>query len=159
MNTEILQIAEQLKDAYEGDPWFGRSIKSLLKDVEEDTVFEKPNGEHSIVELLWHIINWRAFTINRIREGDEVSLKFFEANDWRHLGHHDKSLWKKGLHKLNETQSELVAVIQHQQDSILDETVPGRNYSFKKMLYGIVQHDIYHAGQIAYLTKMLRKKS
>ena len=159
MNTEILQIAEQLKDAYEGDPWFGRSIKSLLKDVEEDTVFEKPNGEHSIVELLWHIINWRAFTINRIREGDEVSLKFFEANDWRHLEHHDKSLWKKGLHKLNETQSELVAVIQHQQDSILDETVPGRNYSFKKMLYGIVQHDVYHAGQIAYLTKMLRKKS
>lgn len=159
MNTEILQIAEQLKDAYEGDPWFGRSIKSLLKDVEEDTVFEKPNGEHSIVELLWHIINWRAFTINRIREGDEVSLKFFEANDWRTLDHHDKSLWKKGLHKLNETQSELVAVIQHQQDSILDETVPGRNYSFKKMLYGIVQHDIYHAGQIAYLTKMLRKKS
>lgn len=159
MNTEILQIAEQLKDAYEGDPWFGRSIKSLLKDVEEDTVFEKPNGEHSIVELLWHIINWRAFTINRIREGDEISLKFFEANDWRYLDHHDKSLWKKGLHKLNETQSELVAVIQHQQDSILDETVPGRNYSFKKMLYGIVQHDIYHAGQIAYLTKMLRKKS
>ena len=103
MNTEILQIAEQLKDAYEGDPWFGRSIKSLLKDVEEDTVFEKPNGEHSIVELLWHIINWRAFTINRIREGDEVSLKFFEANDWRNLDHHDKSLWKKGLHKLNET--------------------------------------------------------
>ena len=83
MNTEILQIAEQLKNAYEGDAWFGRPLKSLLNDVDESIAFEKPNGEHSILQLLWHIINWRGFTINRLREGDEISLKQFEVNDWQ----------------------------------------------------------------------------
>ena len=157
MNTEILQITEQLKDAYEGDPWFGRSVKSLLKDVDESIAFEKPKGEHSILELLWHIINWREFTINRLREGDEISVKQFEGNDWQQLNHNDKSLWKKGLHKLDQTQAELIEVMQHQQDNLLDERVSGRKYSFRNLLNGIVQHDIYHAGQIAYVTKLLSK--
>ena len=157
MNTEILQIAEQLKNAYEGVAWFGRPLKSLLNDVDESIAFEKPIGEHSILQLLWHIINWRGFTINRLREGDEISLKQFEVNDWQQLNHEDKSLWKKGLHKLDQTQAELIEVIQRQQDDLLDEIVPGRKYSFKDLLYGIVQHDIYHAGQIAYVAKLIRK--
>jgi uncharacterized damage-inducible protein DinB len=43
-------------------------------------------------------------------------------------------------------------------DSILNEPVGGRKYKFSKLLYGIVEHDIYHAGQIAYAWKALRDK-
>src|SRR5215212_4615821 len=108
MNTEILKIAEQLKDAYDGEPWFGRSVQSLLKDINESLVYEKPKDQHSILELLWHIILWREFTINRIRKDDSVSIQYFEENDWQLLDHNDKSLWKKGLQKLQQTQAELI---------------------------------------------------
>ncbi len=158
MNTEILQIQEQLKEAFEGDPWFGRSVKSLLKDVEESIAFEKPNGEHSILELLWHIIIWREFTINRLRKDEKRSLQYFEDNDWQLLVHTDKNLWKKGLKRLDETQSELLEKLQQYDDTILNEIVAGRKYNFRKLLDGIIQHDIYHIGQIAYLTKSLQKK-
>ena len=157
MNTEILQITEQLKEAYEGEPWFGRSIKSLLKDVDENIAFEKPNGQHSILELVWHIVIWRAFTINRLRNDEKTNLQYFEENDWQQLNHNDKTLWKRGLKRLEETQSELIEILQKQQDNILNEIVPARKYNFRKLLYGIIQHDIYHIGQIAYITKLLRK--
>jgi len=49
-----------------------------------------------------------------------------------------------------------VEVLQQQQDSLLIERVPERDYNFRKLLYGIVQHDIYHLGQIAYITKLLK---
>ena len=39
MNKEILQISSLLKDSFSGDPWYGRSVKSLLKDVNEIGVF------------------------------------------------------------------------------------------------------------------------
>ena len=52
MNREILFIVEQLKDAYEGDPWFGRNLKALLSEVDEQTAFVKLKGQHSILELL-----------------------------------------------------------------------------------------------------------
>jgi uncharacterized damage-inducible protein DinB len=155
MNKEILQITSLLKDSFSGDPWYGRSVKSLLKDVSETDVFEKPNGQHSILELLWHMIIWREFTINSLRNGNEKMASYFEENDWRVLDHNDKSLWKKGLQRLEETQSELIEMLEQKQDNIINETVPGRKYNFKKMLYGIIHHDIYHVGQIAYLTKML----
>jgi uncharacterized damage-inducible protein DinB len=156
MNKEILQISSLLQDSFSGDPWYGRSVKSLLKDVSEIDVFEKPNGQHSILELLWHMIIWREFTINRWRNDNKKTTSYFEENDWRDLDHDDKSLWKKGLQRLDETQSELIEVLEQQQDNIINETVPGRTYNFKKLLYGIIQHDIYHVGQIAYLTKLLQ---
>jgi len=158
MNTEILQISEQLKDAYQGDPWFGRSIKALLAEVNEDIAFEKLNGQHSIVELLWHMITWREFTISRLQREEAETLSYFEESDWRELDHSDNSLWKKGLTRLDETQAELIAAIQKQNDGLLEQTVAERKYNFRKLLVGMVQHDIYHLGQIAYLVKLLRNR-
>ena len=49
-------LEEQIKDAWEGEPWFGRSITELLSEIDESIAFRKPEGQHSIVELLWHMI-------------------------------------------------------------------------------------------------------
>ena len=37
----------------------------------------------------------------------------------------------------------------------LGAPVPGHDYSYYVMLHGIVQHDVYHAGQIALIKKLL----
>src|SRR5688500_10078497 len=159
MNTEILKITEQLKDCYEGNPWFGKSVKTLLKEVNQRIAFEKPSSQHSILELLWHMILWREFTINRLRKDDSVTLQYFDENDWRQLNHNDKSLWEKGLKRIEEIQLDLIGLLQQQKDDLLLEIVPGREYNFSQLLYGIIHHDIYHIGQIAYLNKMLNQAS
>jgi uncharacterized damage-inducible protein DinB len=156
MNTEILKIAEQLKDAYEGDPWFGRNAKALLQDAGSVNVFETPNGQHSILDLLWHMITWREFTLTRLRPEVGMNSAYFEQHDWRIFDETNKNLWHEGLKKLAVLHNELVEVLQQQQDSLLTQTVPERTYNFRTLLYGIVQHDIYHLGQIAYLTKLLK---
>jgi hypothetical protein len=40
-------------------------------------------------------------------------------------------------------------------DERLDDTVSGKGYSIYVMLHGVIQHDLYHAGQIALLKKAL----
>lgn len=157
MNREILLLAEQIKTAYEGDPWFGRNVREILSEINEAVVFEKPGGQHSILELLWHMITWKEFTISRLRNDNSISLQYFEKNDWRELDHSDKSLWQQGLKQFSQLHNELVEVLQQQEDELLSKRVEGRQYDFRKLIYGIVQHDIYHLGQIAYVKKMLRK--
>lgn len=152
MQAEMAVIVGQLKEAYEGDPWFGRNVKTLLSEVGEETAYQKLNEQHSVLELLYHMIVWREFTISRLAPTDK-DLAYFEKADWQVLDHTDKKLWEAGLRKLDETQAELVRVLQEQDDAILTRIVNGRTYDFRKLLYGIVQHDIYHLGQIAYLTK------
>jgi uncharacterized protein YutD len=158
MDKEILQIADQIKEAYDGDPWYGRSIVTLLTEVNEQTAFEKPNGQHSIVELLWHMINWREFTIARIKKDDTKDVHFFEKSDWVAIDHSDKTLWLKGIYRLQQTQNELMEVLQQINDDVLEMTVSGRAYFFRKLLYGILQHDIYHIAQIAYINKLIKGK-
>lgn len=157
MNNEIQLLVAQIKDAYEGEPWFGRNLKALLGEVDEETVFVKLNGQHSILELLYHMIVWREFTISRLAPSGK-ELSYFEENDWQTFNDSNKSLWKEGLQKLAQTQEELIRVLEAQDESILKKTVAGRTYDFRKLLHGIIQHDIYHTGQIAFLTKALRSR-
>jgi uncharacterized damage-inducible protein DinB len=159
MNTEILNIAEQLKDVYEGEPWFGRNAKALLQDAGAVDVFHKLNGQHSILELLWHVITWRDFTLSRLQPSSVQNSRYFEQQDWQLSNVTNTNLWHDGLKKLELTQMELVDVLQQQKDSLLVQTVPERTYTFRTLLYGIVQHDIYHLGQIAYITKLLKGRS
>lgn len=157
MNAEIQNIIRQLEDVYEGDPWYGKAVTKLLIEVNQQIVFIKPDGQHSILELLWHMITWREFTIDRLRHSPQMQEEYFEKNDWRDLDLNDVTLWPQGLERLQETQNELTELLQHLDDSILENQVPERNYTFNKLLYGTIQHDIYHLGQIAYINKLVKQ--
>ena len=87
MNKELGHIIAQLKDAYEGDPWFGKAVMTLLGEVDEKTAYEKPGGQHSTLELLWHMITWREFTIDRLQHSPQMQLAYFEEMDWREGDH------------------------------------------------------------------------
>jgi uncharacterized damage-inducible protein DinB len=159
MNKEIQYIISQLQESFNGDPWFGRNAQKLLAEVQEEMAFKKPNGQHSIIELVWHMINWREFVISRFSKEESKDLHYFEANDWRQLDNTNKSLWKQGLDKLNETQKVLINILKGQTDDVLENNVEERTYNFRNLLNGIVQHDIYHLGQIAYLVKFLKQNN
>src|SRR6478672_5163067 len=61
---EIQLIASQLREVYDGGPWFGKSFITLTGEIPESVVFLKTAGSHSILELLWHMITWREFTVD-----------------------------------------------------------------------------------------------
>ena len=154
MNNELKMYAAQLNENFAGEPWFGRNIQAILKEINEDIASQKPNGQHSILELLYHMINWRLFTINRL-EKSSATVKSFEENDWQVLDHQDKSLWQKGIEQLNDTQQRLLNLINTMKDEELQSPVHERDYENRTLINGIIQHDIYHLGQIAYIKKML----
>jgi len=158
MNTEVSAIAAQMRDSYEGDPWWGRNANSLLGEIEEQMAFERPGGQHSLLELVWHMINWKEFVISRLHDVDGKDLSYFENNDWRHLDHAHKSLWHQGIERLHYVHNELVGMVEQQNDALLEQQVSEREYNFRKLFHGVLQHDIYHLGQVAYIVKLLGKR-
>jgi uncharacterized damage-inducible protein DinB len=158
MRKEIDLSIAQLKDAYEGDPWFGRNIKELLNEVDEKVAFQKLNNQHSILELVWHMITWREFTINCLQPSPNRNLKYFEELDWREIDHNNAALWPEGLLRLEQTQTELLRILDKQDDSLLENLVKERQYNFRKLVNGLIQHDIYHLGQIAYINKAVKQR-
>ena len=61
--------------------------------------------------------------------------------------------------ELSLSQEELITELEKREDDeFLEEIVPGREYDFYTMLHGILQHDLYHSGQISILKKSLLYK-
>jgi len=155
MRKETDQIIETLHDVMDGKPWFGRPIFSLLNQVHPADVFKKPNDEgHSLIELVYHMITWAEFTLHRVEGRKEYDMALMESQDWRLIDPLQHT-WSKGLETLRFTHDEIIKLLHHRDDSFLDQKVDYRDYNFRFLLNGLIQHDIYHLGQIAYVTKWL----
>jgi hypothetical protein len=62
---------------------------------------------------------------------------------------------KKALAQFKVTHDLLIELLETKDDEFLSGEVDYREYNFRFLLHGIIQHDIYHIGQIAFLKKLL----
>lgn len=156
MNKETQYIIKSFESILSGQPWFGRGVYEMLGEIDESIVKMKPNdNSHSLLELLWHMNTWAEFVFANLEGRSTNDLGAIEKNDWRNINPVLHS-WKNGVNKLKETHSKIMEILTHKEDdSFLSDMVPTRQYNFRFMLNGLVQHNIYHLGQIAYIKKML----
>jgi uncharacterized damage-inducible protein DinB len=156
MNKETQYIIKSFESTLSGQPWFGRAVYEILGEVDEAKAKTKPNGtEHSMIELLWHMNTWAEFVLGSLENRNVDEMKTIEANDWREIDIKTHT-WKKGLEQLKTTHTRIVEILnQKTDDRFLGEIVPLRKFNFRFMLNGLIQHNIYHLGQVAYVKKML----
>lgn len=153
MNTECLRIADQVRRAFEGNAWHGPSLKELLADVAAEKAKARPiTGAHSIWELVSHIGVWTQAAAQAI-EGVPMPEIVGTVEDWPPVPDSSAGAWNQALDGLFQASQQLAQAIEGFADERLQETVSGRRYNFYYLFHGIVQHSLYHAGQIALLKK------
>ncbi|MCJ7466791.1 MAG: DinB family protein [Maribacter sp.] len=128
-----------------------------LKAIDWHIVNEKKYGTKSIAVLLGHMIRWRIFVIKKLK-GDEVfAIQIDGPSDWPEIRIGTAKEWDDLLGELKETQNTLLRILSLQTDELLERKVPGENFSFRFLLEGIIQHDLYHLGQIALLNSQYKR--
>ena len=155
MKHEISAIIENFKAVMQGNPWFGRSVYAVLDDINPAIAHKKTRGDaHTIAELLYHMLTWSEFTLARLNGDKDMDLDTSEELDWREIdpGEHT---WEQGLTDYKKANQLIIAALQKKDDKFLDSTVDFRSYDFRFLLNGLVQHHIYHLGQIAYVKTLL----
>lgn len=149
---EISRIADQLKRAFEGDAWHGPAVLEVLEGVNARAAAAKPvRGAHSIWEIVLHIAAWDG-AIRRRMEGQALQLS--DEQDFPPVRDTSDAAWRSALGNLKQRHAELIQVLLAMPDYRLTGQVPGKDYDFYHMLHGAVQHELYHAGQIALLKKV-----
>ena len=156
MSKETQYIIKSFESTLSGQPWFGRGVYEILGEIDESIVKMKPNdNSHSLLELLWHMNTWAEFTLANLEERTVSDLSAIEKNDWRELDAVSHS-WRSGITELKSTHHQIIALLSKKEDdSFLSDMVQTRQYNFRFMLHGLIQHNIYHLGQVAYIKKML----
>jgi uncharacterized damage-inducible protein DinB len=149
---EKSRIADQLKRAFEGDAWHGPALLEVLEGVSARAACSKPvKGAHSIWELVLHIAAWDAAI--RHRMGGQA-LQLSPEQDFPPVKDTSDSAWRSAVQTLKQCHTELIRDLLAMPDYRLTAIVPGKDYDFYHMLHGAVQHELYHAGQIALLKKV-----
>lgn len=155
MKKETQSIIKNLQTTLNGQPWFGRAVFPIMEEADETKIHIHPGDtQHSLAELLFHMITWSAFCLKHLEKAPADELKEIEKRDWREIdpGIHS---WKKGMIELKTIHSKIISILETKEDDFLKEMVPNREFNFRFMLNGLIQHNIYHLGQVAYVKKLL----
>jgi len=152
---ETARIADQLSRAYSGKAWHGPSLRGLLRGVTAEQAVKRPiPNAHTIWELVLHVTAWDRVVCERIQGGKRVGLA--PAKNFPVVTDTSAAAWKKALQELEKQHHALETAIRKFPDAKLDHKLGGGDYSFYITMHGAVQHDLYHAGQIALLKKMVK---
>jgi uncharacterized damage-inducible protein DinB len=148
---EIERITDQLERAFEGEAWHGPSVLEIIEGISSQQAAARPlDGIHSIWEIVLHIAAWERAVLSRLN-GDRAQLPTEE--DWPMIAATSDEAWKQTRQALKQGHDDLRSTIAGLDESRLDQPIIEGLASVYVTLHGIVQHDLYHAGQIAILKK------
>jgi uncharacterized damage-inducible protein DinB len=151
---ESTRIADQLRRAFYGGAWHGDSLFQILKGVTAARAAARPiPNAHSIWELVLHIAAWDG-AVRRRMTG--VAVKLSGKKNFPPVVDTSEAAWARTLEHVRRVHDELVDAVEKFPEKSLSRQVPGKkgaHYNFYYMLHGAVQHELYHAGQIALLKK------
>jgi uncharacterized damage-inducible protein DinB len=157
---EISRIVDQLEREHAGDPWHGSPLSSILAGITWEQAAAKPLPHaHSIWELVLHMTGWKNEVRHRL---SGAAAGEPEHGDWPVVAQPTAERWKHARENLELAHRLLVGTVKEFPEPNLytptnDDRDPalGVGVTYYELLHGIVQHDVYHAGQIAILKKGL----
>jgi len=148
---ESRRIVVQLKRAFEGGAWHGPSVQEVLDGVTWERARKRPiRVAHSIWEIVVHMTAWEDIVRRRLL-GEAVNPT--PEQDWPPVTRPSAAGWARALKALGAGHKRLRRTASSITDKLLDSPPVGGTSTRYVLLHGIIQHDLYHAGQIAVLKK------
>lgn len=151
--NEVERISDQLRRAFEGEAWHGPAVREVLVGVTAEQAARRLGQAHTIWEITLHIAAWEG--IVRRRLGGEVGRDIPREVDWPAVRETNEAAWRHALEELERGHRQLREAVARLSDERLGEKMPGKEHTIYIEVHGVVQHDLYHAGQIAVLKKAM----
>jgi uncharacterized damage-inducible protein DinB len=153
------KLYNQLSTILYGHAWYGTPIYTIIDGVTFEAAFEKlPGASHTIAEILMHMLAWTEEVTSRM-QGNSAGTP--AGGDWPDVGEPDEQKLQQIVNNFKLANVELLQLI----DEFLEEKwsqatndergrYSDNKLSYEAMISGLIQHHIYHAGQIVLLNKM-----
>ncbi|HMD37794.1 MAG TPA: DinB family protein [Candidatus Acidoferrum sp.] len=150
MNTAEL-ILKLLDEGYEKKTWHGPNLKQAIRGVSAKQAAWRPGaGRHNIWEETLHAAYWK-YAVRRVIEGGKrgsfalAGSNFFPRPE---KGKATEAAWREDKKLLEREHRALRAAVEKALRT-------PRDAKFLRQLYGVAFHDIYHAGQIRLLRRLM----
>lgn len=141
--NESQRIADQLHRAFFGRAWHGPAVKEILDGVTAEIAARHSlTPAHSIWEIVHHMRAWMEEAA-AIATGKQYEILKGDR-DWPPVTDTTAEAWASAVAALEETEVSL----ERAASDVPPEKLGEGGKSLYNLLHGIVQHNLYHGGQI-----------
>jgi uncharacterized damage-inducible protein DinB len=149
--TEIDRILKHYDGVLSGDAWHGDSVWDVLGDIPAAIAAARPlNSAHSIWEIVAHMTFWEGVVIQRFH-GQRAGL--VEELNFPPTPAPTEENWRKTLDEFRNSNRLFRDALAGLDPAKLNQLTAAGKRTYYGEAHGIMEHHVYHLGQIALLKK------
>lgn len=147
------RLADQLERGFRGGAWHGPALMELLAGLGAEQARWRPDpASHAIADLVGHLTYWLEDARRQVLRAPR--LPHAPGADWAAPAPDSEAAWQALLAALEAAHAGLRAAVLDLEEGRLDEARSGSDTTIRGVLQGTLQHNAYHAGQIALLRRL-----
>ncbi len=149
MATEVERILDQYDRAMNGEAWHGDPVWTILDGVSAEEAARRTHPErHTIWEIVAHMTFWETEVNRRLNNLPDRPL---EKLNFPATSAATEENWNSTLAEFRSSNTVFRNTLSQLDPGRLDQMTPAGKKSVYVEVHGVIQHHLYHAGQIAIL--------
>lgn len=134
-----------------GDAWHGDAVWQILDAIPAATAGARPvSGGHTIWEIVAHMTFWEGVVTKRLH-GERAGL--VEELNFPEMPAITQANWRKTLDEFRASNDAFREALRQLDPAKLEQLSAAGKRTYYEEAHGIIEHHVYHAGQIALLKK------
>jgi uncharacterized damage-inducible protein DinB len=157
-HAEIEHLLELLDEGFNKAAWHGPNLRGSIRGVTAREAAARPgSGRHNIWELVVHAAYWKYAVRRRLRGEKRGSFELPGSNWFERPSDRSEKAWRADVALLEQEHRRLRETVSSIQPQELERRSRGSRTRVRRLIFGIAFHDVYHAGQIQLLKRVVRK--
>ena len=148
-------LLDVLEEGYSKKAWHGPNLKQALKGLTaKEAAWRPAAGRHNVWEEALHAAYWK-YDVRRILEGGKRGSFVLKGSNFfarPEKGQMTEAAWKADKGILEKEHRRL-------REAVKNRVKRGREKKVARLIYGAAFHDIYHAGQIRLLRRLMEARA
>jgi uncharacterized damage-inducible protein DinB len=155
-DSRIALLLEIVDQAFSRQAWHGTTLRGSIRGLSVERAVWRPGPErHNIWELVLHTAYWK-YIVRRRLTGDKALSFPRKPSNWPATPEKTtSSKLKEDIALLQQEHDSLRDVIERFDPSRLHRRAPESKWTYAEHVHGIAAHDLYHAGQIQLVKKLM----
>lgn len=158
MDPQISLLLRMFDEAYNHRAWHGPNLLGTLRGLSaQEAAWRPTEGRHNIWEVAVHCAYWKYAVRRRILGLKRGSFGLKGSNWFPRLDNLTEARWKSDLRVLADEHCALREVIVALPAARLKQCTPASGTTrIDRLIFGLAAHDVYHAGQIQVVKRLMR---
>jgi hypothetical protein len=155
--SETQMLLKLVDESYISKAWHGPNLRGSLRGITVEEAAWRPSpNRHNIWEIIVHCAYWKYIVRRRILRETRGSFPYKGSNWFKRPIVLTREALNRDLRILKETHQSMVGAISSLNYAELRRIPKNSKVSNEAIVRGIASHDVYHAGQIQLLKRLMK---